>query len=90
MTDLAALGYERIKPLGSCVESWRRVVSEGHALIWVSRRVDGLWEVMASTTEQCEVDDEFESAELAVKWGEETAQRLLNEAAAQLAQKGRE
>ncbi len=89
MTDLAALGYERIKMLGSCVESWRRVVSEGNALIWVSRRGDGIWEVMASISAQVEVDDEFESAELAVKWGEETAQRL-NEAAAQLAQKGRE
>lgn len=89
MTDLAALGYERIKPLGSCVESWLRVVSEGNALIWVSRRFDGLWEAMASTTGRAEVDDEFESAELAVKWGEETAQRL-HEAAAQLAQKGRE
>jgi hypothetical protein len=90
MTDLTAMGYERIKPLGNCMESWRRVVSEGGALIWVSRRSDGLWEAMASSTGRADVDDEFESAELAVKWGEETAQRLINEAAPQLAQKGME
>lgn len=89
MTDLAALGYERIKPLGSCVESWLR--DFGVVLLYVSVRRDGAWEASVSTVLGVVVaDDEFESAELAVKWGEERVHRLINEVAAHLEQKGRE